>query len=202
MRFPPLYALARIGEAVSDLRNDETISHLEYWLAKYQEEYVHLMQYTGKLKKQFIEVNEEASETYGMDGYLPPEGIVVTLGARLTGINFFEAGSDLPAKENRVYTTAFSSAKTRHIWWELNMKHISVPNPIHFRITTHVYPPNHQRVTFHTDSKILPEWEWSYHVGSCGAGKIAVPEGVPIGIYQIQFWIGQEFVGCREIEIR
>jgi len=211
---PAWFLAARIGHAISEIQHSERediiqsvesdlsewkeyANSLQYRLSQYHEEYAELMDYTDKLKRLY------ALKMHQIDGLpLPPVGIITSLRARLTGINFFETGSDILPPEKRVYRTRFSGTDTRFVGWELNLKHFLHSSRIEFRITTVWYPPNlkniDDRPIFHMKSFILPEWESSQHSNGYGSDEVGK---LPVGAYRMEFWIGDEFVSQGQFEL-
>ena len=207
--FPPPWAMARLGEAFADQRSAGTIAgweqyakNLEYWLAQYQEEYAHLLSYTDELKRLYASVTDHAFREHGQEYPIAPAGIITSLGARLTALNFFESGADLVSKENRVYSNVFSRANTRFVCWEINLKHIPPANRIDFQITSFWQAPKcpySDRPSIQLESYILPEWGYSHHAHGYGSNERGT---FSEGIHIVELWIGDEFIVVGQFEIR
>jgi anaerobic selenocysteine-containing dehydrogenase len=228
MKFPSPWAIA-MGGALSDMRNVDTIPErqehrerpecrligyqersahyvkcLEHRMKAYQEEHRLLLHYANTFKKLYYYAYSDLTQVYeNYDHPFPPGGFITSIGARVTGVSFFEAGFEIPEKEKRIYNTKFPKLRSRSIYWELNLRHIPPEKRIDFKITAVWYPPdfttNRDRNITHTESYILPEWEYSYHVDRYGFnefGKMAV------GAYQINLYTAdEEFVGQAQFEI-
>lgn len=182
MRFPPPFALARLGEAFADQRNAETIAqwqeyarNLEYHLERYRQEYDYLMEYTDQVKKQYTRVTDEISEEYLVDYPTLPPGIIASLKARVAEINFFESDGDPPAKDQRIYSTTFRKSSARYIWCEFNLHHFPPAQRLDYQVYFSWHATANPKVPFNTFQSsfyILPEWgETSHFASGYGANQ-------------------------------
>ena len=209
MNFPPPFAMARLGEAFADQRNADVIAqweqyarNLEYRLEQYRQEYDYLMEYTDQVKKQYTRVTDEISEEYLVDYPTLPPSIIASLKARVTEINFFESGSDLPSKEKRIYNTTFRKSTTRYIWCEYNLHHFPPAQRLDYQIymswhaaTNHKVPFN----TFQSSFYILPEWgEASHFANGYGAEQVGSWQE---GTYLVVIFIAGENAGHGAFDV-
>jgi hypothetical protein len=201
--------MARLGEAFADQRSAGTISqweqyarNLEYWLAQYREEYDLLMNYTDELKKIYSRVTSDISGTYQIECPPPPAGVITSLKARVTQINFFESGGDLPQKEDRLYKTAFPKSITRYIWCEYNLYHLPQAQRLDYSIEMQWYSVADLKTETYYSSQssfyISPEWETSHFAGGCGYKEMGSWKE---GKYLVVIFIAGEYAGTGVFDI-
>lgn len=111
------------------------------------------------------------------------------LNAKITEVKFFEGGSDLPAKDQRVYRTSFSRAGTRFVYFELNLQ---FPKPgvrkdfVIESIWFNQYDKEIHRASVNT--YILGDWNHSWHTRGYG-WREASSSGWVAGTHRVDLYV-------------
>jgi hypothetical protein len=172
--------------------------NLDHLLDLYKQEYTHLLKYTAELKELYAAVFANAHKEHRIRYPMPPAGMIASLKARVAQLNFFEAGSDAPPKERRVYKRAFAKGSTRSVYCELNLRHIPPANKIDFDMDFLWHNAETGDFSSKSTSYILPEWEYSWHTHRIGWDE---PGKWPKGEYAVHLFVGDEYAVSGSFEI-
>lgn len=110
-------------------------------------------------------------------------GIAVgALKARVTGVRFFESGSDLPDRNERVLSTTFDALTTRYINIELDLEYPRASRSTGFEIPCRFDGPDSAVRTPTVKGTVDPGWSGSFHTSGWGAPSRGV---WPAGTYKV-----------------
>lgn len=87
-------------------------------------------------------------------------------------LTFFESGTEVPEKSNRVYTDSFPASSTRYINWELNLRHAALEKktPVAFMVVyTHSDGREFGKAQY--DNFAQAGWDSSLYSWSWGASE-------------------------------
>lgn len=145
-----------------------------------------------RVEVQLERESTDASETETL-GYIP------SVGARVVSLDFFETGTTLTPRDERVYTTSFDRPTTRFLSWELNLRHPPPAARIDFSIDTVIY---------HSDGTIWARYPseshigegWTYSNRSRGWGTADGSYWQP-GTYRAELSVGGDLVARGEFNV-
>ena len=110
-------------------------------------------------------------------------GVAVgALKAKVTGVRFFESGSDLPDRNDRVLSTSFDALTTRYINIELDLEYPRVSRATAFEIPCRFDGPDSTVRTPTVKGTVDPGWSGSFHTSGWGAPSRG---GWPAGTYKV-----------------
>jgi len=106
---------------------------------------------------------------------------------------FFESSRDaMDAKDDRQYSTVFSNASTRSIYYELNLIHPDRSEQVDFLIRAiYYYPDGSVMGDFSKDSYAESDWSTSWHAHGWGYEN---PGNWKIGDYYVEIYLNEELV--------
>jgi len=113
---------------------------------------------------------------------------------RLQSIKLFSAGITSPAYGNRIYKTTFSRAKTKYIYFEVNVTTNQPSQRVDFKFYYTIYKDNIKYGVGSFDSYILPEWTSSQHSSSYGDNKV---NNWKKGNYRVEIKANQYSLGTQ-----
>lgn len=113
---------------------------------------------------------------------------------RLQSIKLYEGGISGPAYGNRSYKTKFARAKTRYIYFEVNVNNSQPSERVDFKFYYTIYKDNVKYGEGIFDSYILPEWTSSNHSSGYGDNKV---NNWKKGNYRVEIKANQYSLGTQ-----
>lgn len=142
---------------------------------------------------------EVESSGLGDDSYSPPNPVIPSLSANVTGVKFFEKGyGKLPYKQ-RIYKKNFSKSTCRFINWELNLKFPKPGTRKDLKTDAIWYKPNGAVLYRQTASGYI-EGDWTSCWQTRGWGWRTPGKWQP-GTYRVELFMAGQKVASELFEI-
>ena len=115
-------------------------------------------------------------------------------------LRFYEKGRETIPYNERTYRSRFESAKTRYVAWELHLRHPKAGQSVELNVKGVFYQPNGQEFgQTNIRTNIGPDWEGSWHTAGWGWSE---PGYWRRGIYKVEFFVEETFIGADFFEIK
>jgi PEGA domain-containing protein len=103
-------------------------------------------------------------------------------------VKFFESGGTVPDVGKRTYQTAFPSATTRYVYWELNLSWGKITSRVDFDLNADWYDPNGKSFGHNTHaSHVEPDWNGgSVHADGWGCQTAPCTAWTSPGTYTVE----------------
>jgi hypothetical protein len=129
-----------------------------------------------------------------------PDPYIPSLNARVIALRFYESGNEVLPFEQRVYKQSFASQTSRHIHWELHLRHPAPGRRVDFSVIAIYYRINAsmwEEIGRKTDyTYVEADWTGSYHASGYGCDD---PENCwEIGTYRIDLYVEGKKIASKQ----